>query len=160
MFKKWMILVVFVAALLIVLPVQAHKHTPTGPQIRLDSGPATFPAGEPFHIPHGWGVVPDEFAPVGHWTFELELDGVLLKPTFHWISAFPAQPSMGWPTWVVRTPVFNFPDGMEAGSYTFTGHNIAPCEQAVKYGFYTGTCSTRNEKVVTLTRTLTVTFTE
>jgi hypothetical protein len=155
-----MILVVFAAALLIVLPVQAHGHTPTGPRINLNWGPTTFPAGEPFHITHGWYMMPSEDAPVGLWNFELEVDGVPMKPTFRWIEAYPADPSMGYPTWLVRTPVFNFPDGMEAGSYTFTGHNYAPCEKAVEYGLYPGPCSTPNEKIVTLTRTLTVEFYE
>lgn len=156
MFKKRIFLLVFAAALLIVLPVQAQVDKTIGERINILGGaPTTYPAGEPFHVSHGWSLAAQDNAPAGLWTFELEVDGVSLKPDFieHTVISYD-------PTFLGISYIFNFPDGLSSGLHTFTGHWFIPCGQAVRYGVIPGPCSTPNAKIEVFAIPLTVNFTE
>ena len=153
--KKWIFLVVLVAALLIVLPTQAKGNDPTGERLSLILPPANFPAGEPFHVVHGWYLAPSDENPIGLWSFELYVDDVLLKPDFNTTAVVWYEPTI-----LLVGPLFNFPEGMDAGVHTFTGHWYAPCSVVVDYGWYPGPCSTPNAKIETDTTSVTVEFTE
>lgn len=153
--KKWIFLVILAAALLITIPTQAQGNDPTGERINLFSPPDSYPAGEAFHVNHGWYVAPSDESPIGLWSFELFVDDVLMKPDFNTTTVVWYEPTI-----LLVGPLFNFPDGMSAGYHTLTGHWYAPCGQAVSYGWYPGPCSTPNAKIETNTISITVEFTE
>jgi hypothetical protein len=135
----------------------AADTQPVGDRINVLLGfPASYPANTPFHIRHGWGLLPHVEA--GIFSFELDVDGVPREEDF--VLRFAVPPGLtGLPNVIlVRTWVHNFAAGM-TGTHTFTGHWIAPCDQADDVGEYTGPCRTPNEPVEAITRSLTVTFT-
>ena len=55
--------------------------------------------------------------------------------------------------------LYNFENGMPAGTYTFTGYWWAPCEWAVELGLWFDACPTPNAQVPALIIDHTVTFT-
>ena len=63
----------------------------------------------------------------------------------------PTEIRYGW--------VFNFPEGMDPGPHTFTGHWVWPCRWLVENGHIPGPCPTPNEKTEFLTIEHIVTFT-
>ncbi len=150
--KRTVILLIIVVAALLAMatPAAAKKKERVGSQISLFSPPATFPAGEPFHIAHGWvGSVDRD---IGSNDFELEIDGVLRKEDFVSRSFQGGNPVTFNFSWV-----HNFSDGM-TGTHTFTGHWFLPCQEAVDSDLYPGPCPNPNAKVEVLTRSATVSF--
>lgn len=99
----------------------------------------TFPAGAPFHVAHGWGLVPDrtDADALGKAGFSLELDGSQRRADFV-DKHHETSPALGLLLW--RAWVHNFPDGL-TGTHTFTGRWFGACERLVEGGYYTGTCT-------------------
>ncbi len=65
--------------------------------------------GEAFTVMHGNIVEPGVNSAIGRYTFDLTLNGVLLKPTrtYHSVSFDPL--------WLTRTSLYEFPDGLATG---------------------------------------------
>lgn len=125
--KRLLILIsALVLALLITAPVLAGEHEPTGERINIfDSGYQTYPAGEPFHIFHSW--ITDSIP--GQKFFELEVDGVYLKPTYvEFYTEVYEHVACHY-----RIYYFNFPEGM-TGTHVFKGHWILPCRVYLEEG--------------------------
>jgi F5/8 type C domain len=156
--RKWCALALL-GFLLFAAPASASPGEPVGQRINVYLGtPTTFPADTPFHIEHGWGLAatghPEEN---GIFAFSLDVDGIPRPADFVLRSTELAQVTGYEYPALNRTWVFNFPDGM-TGTHTFTGHWIAPCDDAVSEQGYAGPCDTPNAPVVVATRTVTVTF--
>jgi hypothetical protein len=148
------VLLLCAALLLVAAPLAAEAPSEVGERINVLFGtPDTFPAGEPFHIWHGWDF-PVEDWPPGHFDFQLEMDGVVQSEDHFFVFPILWQGSM----WQLRVWLYNFPDGM-TGTHTFTGHWIAPCQYAVEEYGYPGPCPNPNVEVEALTESLTVRFT-
>jgi len=126
------------AVLLVSFPAAASKAEPTGARISLFSGNQTFPANQPFHISHGWAIVPDfsDYDAIGKYDFTLAVDGTAVDADFV-DKFFVLDPVFGQR--LARFPVFNFPTGM-TGSHTFTGRWFGPCQAVVDGGFVPGPC--------------------
>ena len=114
----------------------ADKHAPVGEQIIVSGDPITFPAGEPFHIQHGfvWFYYINE--PVGNGfalsKMTLEVNGVEVKPdyvTTDWGAYPPDLPYKGG----IKLFTFNFPDGM-TGEVTFVGRYFFTCQSELFAG--------------------------
>jgi len=148
----------FVTVLLIIAlvayttPVAAVRDAPIGERIRVRNASIEFPAGAPFYFQHGW-IQPSTDDAIGVFSFALDVDGMPKQVTFKMFYAESGDPDL-----LTRLWVYNFPEGMAAGTHTFTGHWYAPCQYAVNSLGYPGSCNTPNDKVETTTRTLTVTF--
>jgi hypothetical protein len=150
--KKFIPWIVLLALLMAVVPVAA-KHARTGDQINiLFDPPATYPAGEAFHLAHGWILTKAE-KPFGAYTFQLELDGVVVESDFveRSTTGGPGGPSF------YRLWVFNFPAGL-SGTHTFTGHWMARCQVLVDQGVITGPCADPNAFVDHYSDSITVDF--
>jgi hypothetical protein len=132
-------------------PQPLQPGEPVGERILVDGVDQTFPAGEPFHIMHGYFVFSAE-GPVSSYGFDLEVDGEYQDYDFFIYTGFKEYPVIG------RWWVYNFPDGM-TGTHTFSGHWMAPCKVAIEYG-YEGPCETPYEKVEWNFQEITVTFVE
>jgi hypothetical protein len=112
-----------VAALMfaVVAPAAPASAAPTltGERINLLSPPATFDAGTPFHLRHGWCVTEtSDLRPVRHHDtrFEVRINGLPVKGTVD------LEPQAGEEACLaVKFFVFEFPDGLPAGSYPFDG---------------------------------------
>jgi len=146
------------AALVLTGVAPAAEPVPVGDRINVFAGtPTTYPAGQPFHIRHGWSVgITAHPEQTGLWRFSLDVDGVPRAADDTDFNAEPA-PTTGFDApRLNRGWIFNFPAGM-TGRHTFTGHWIGPCELAVESG-YPGPCNRPNEPVEALTRSLTVDF--
>ena len=135
------------------------QPVPVGDRVNVFIGtPTTFPAGESFHIRHGWGLgatdIPEQ---AGLWSFELEVDGVRRSADLITRSTDPAPTTAFEHPLLNRGWLFNFPAGM-SGVHTFIGHWIGPCRLAVEGGSHTGPCKTPSTPVDVATRTLTVDF--
>jgi hypothetical protein len=151
--KRKVLLLVVIVLLVMAVPVSAKPKTPVGDRINLwGGGPGTFPAGEPFHIKHGWLLILPDEAPVGIWDFQLEVDGVYLTEDF-----ITRQIVGHKPTLVEKYIVYNFADGM-TGTHTFIGHWYGRCQDAVDAGLYPGPCTSPNQVVEYGTHTATVEF--
>ncbi len=151
--KRWtMVLVALAAAWVLALPAAAAKKERMGERLFLfPSAPATFAANQPFHIAHGWILVPDwsDHDAVGKRYFTLEIDGRPVEPSF-------VERSSNGET-LARSWVYNFPAGLPAGTYTFTATWSGACRSLAESGLYSGTCSKPNAVVVAiapLTRTI------
>jgi hypothetical protein len=120
--RGFFVLVGCIAAVLVAaLPATANNKPTTGTQIGLlFQPPATFPANTPFYIEHGFSTTPPFSPPDGtigsgmdagtH--FDLSVDGVAQTGTVD----IDNQPGV----WLKRN-LYNFPDGLPAGSHTFVG---------------------------------------
>ena len=124
-----------------------------------------FPAGDPFYVEHGHGLVKDEDLPRGLFDFVLYVDGAVQKPDYRstnvetnlWLG--PPDNLVFYPWLMFRTNVYNYADGM-TGTHVFTGQWTAPCQWAVDHGYYAGACATQNQVVVMSSVTRTIEFTE
>jgi len=131
--KKMAFLLAVVVMLLLIAPASAREHEPTGDPISLRcpdpedpdcSGTQDYAADTAFYISHGWLDMYPRLVP-GHLTFELEVDGVNVPPTY---VEFTRTQDPEWPQWFLnRIYFFNFPDGM-TGTHTFEGHWTMPCK--------------------------------
>ncbi len=111
----------------------------------------TFPAGQPFHIAHGWWN-PTNIPGVGLFKFSLDVDGSPVSEDFIERSAISGDPDELLWVWV-----YNFPTGM-TGSHSFTGHWTGPCQGLVDMGVFEGLCEKTNEIIESSTRTIIVDF--
>lgn len=149
--KKLVPIIVLLGLLAGTFPAYAKAKERVGDPINLfnafpDPVTIAFPAGDPFHIAHGWVILTDSDA-VGKLDFELEVDGASRKEDFVERTVVGEDPDL-----LTRVWVFNFPEGM-AGTHTFTGHFSGPCYASG------GPCDHPNEKVEILMLELTVNFT-
>jgi hypothetical protein len=126
--KKKILIVLLIPFFVLAIPAAAKTKEPVGQWISLGpASPTEFDANTAFHIIGGvylW--LPDD-VPIGLYEFKLELDGVYLEEDF--VDRFVDDHD---PTTLGRIWVFNFPEGLPSGTYTFTGHFIVPCEEAVE----------------------------
>jgi hypothetical protein len=135
--KKTTLLVMVLVMLLLATPAFAGPKEPVGGQIELYcdegerycQGTREFPAQTPFHISHGWLLLPTWGDQPGQFTFELELDGTIVSPTYvdRWTELTEWGPVL-YGDWV-----YNYPDGM-SGGHTFVGSWIGPCGLALELG--------------------------
>ena len=124
--RRASVLLVAVIALLVASlagPAGAAPATePVGTNVSvIAGGVAELEAGEAFHVEHGWGLVVPEQAPIGHWGFGLDIDGV--------DQGKGKRVNIGEPDGLVRRVLYNYPNGLPAGEYVFTGHWFGPCEE-------------------------------
>lgn len=127
---------------------------PVGERIVLYDPPEPrieFPAGEPFHIRHGW-LDPQDPLELAL-DFELEVDGVLRDEDF----ILTTIDQSGGEQQIGRQWLHNFTDGM-TGTHTFTAHWFAPCQWAVDNVDFPGPCATPDEKIEVKSNSLTVDF--
>jgi hypothetical protein len=120
--RRFLFLVICVAALLVAAsPVAANSTPTTGTRISLFVPPATFPADTPFYIEHGSAcespagdVAGDAAADCmkADTHFDLYLDGTLQPSTVD-VENSPT----GW----VKLNLTNYPAGLTAGRHTFVG---------------------------------------
>lgn len=150
--KKTVIIIVILTLLAIATPASAKKKESVGTSISLFSGPTSFPAGEAFHIAHGWVGVSVDGSVLGLYDFELEIDDVLREEDFITRSFQGGRPSTLTFLWV-----YNFPDGM-IGTHKFTGYWFLPCQEAVDNDLYPGPCPTPSAKVKVFSQTAMVSF--
>jgi hypothetical protein len=151
--KRKILLLVVIVLLVLAVPVSAKPKAPVGERIDIyNVPPPTFPAGEPFHLQHGWRISMPDNAPLTLWTFELEVDGVLIKEDYVMRVVEDQQPL----TMLIRS-VYNFPGGM-TGPHTFTGYWYGRCQDAVDAGLYPGPCEHRNQVVAWGIHTYTIDF--
>jgi hypothetical protein len=147
--KKKFLLIVFAVMLLMAAPAAAKRADPVGEEINvLWWTPTSYPAGDPFHVQHGWLFEDAHGYPMGKFDFELFLDGAPQDC----IKVIENRPYMK------RTRLCNYRDGLPAGPHTFVGNWIAPCQYALDYG-YTSSCAKPNDPFVVFTQTLIVDFT-
>jgi hypothetical protein len=152
--KRWhLALLALVATAVVALPAGAGQKERIGERINLVAGtPATFPANQPFHIAHGWLQIPDrsDYNAVGKTDFTLEVDGPLVDADFIERASEDER--------LRRTWVHNFPEGLPAGTHTFTARWLGTCQSLVDSNVYFGTCTKPTERVATaaspLTRTI------
>ena len=154
--RKSIFVLAVVLLLVAAVPVAAGKgNDPVGEQISVfpgAEGPDEYPAGDPFHIRHGWAAQdPSTDSSIGHFVFELEVDGEYVRHDHLLVTVEDGL--------ITRVFLFNFPDGM-TGQHTFTGHWLMPCRYAVDNGLYAGECAKPNEEVEVLFSELTVDFYE
>ena len=143
LFGAFALLIVTVAG-----PASAAPATePVGERVAvLGGGTVELEAGEAFHVQHGWGPLsPSEAGPIGHWGFWLEIDGVDQG------RGQPVNFAFGPDGGVVRTVLYNYPEGLPAGEYVFTGHWFGPCHEVVEQleaiGLPGFECEFKNEEV-------------
>ncbi|MFZ5915717.1 MAG: FecR domain-containing protein [Chloroflexota bacterium] len=140
-----------------ITPLPAPSPTegePVGQKINLFSPPEPriqFPAGEPFHIQHGWKENQDPLQ-IGL-DFELEVDGILRNEDYLLMTIDPS----GDEQMISRLWLHNFAEGM-TGTHLFTAHWFAPCQWAIDHLDFAGPCSTPNERVEPQPSSLTVDF--
>jgi hypothetical protein len=128
--KKTVLFNIVLVMLLLATPALAREKEPTGDRINIFySGTQEYTANEPFYLAHGYTEVSPHGVP-GQIFFELEVDDVIVKPTYveHMTVVGDDGPLFDL-TWV-----FNFPDGM-TGEHTFEGHWTAPCVVALYFGW-------------------------
>jgi len=132
--KKILVPILFLFLILAsVTPAAADQKIPVGTRINLHNPPATFTAGAPFYITHGFlfyvgqGSVSDQNMR-GVYDFKLEVDGVYQKAAF----VDRTLNTSNDPLTLNDLEVFNFPNGLTAGEHTFSGHWFAPCGKDCK----------------------------
>lgn len=145
--KKIVGFLILLALLVMAAPVSASSKERVGERLNIFvSGSQTFPAGDPFHIAHGWILNPSD-APLGLFAFQLEVDGILQDKDF--TDIYTAHTTT--PEFLYKIFVYNFPHG-ETGEHTFTGHWFVPCQAVYD------DCERPNERVESHTSTVYVTF--
>ena len=150
--SSFVYVILMVALLAFVTPAAAGQDAPVGEKIRVREAAIEFQAGAAFHILHGW-IQPSTDDAIGIFSFTLDMDGNPLNPDTKWFYSESGDPDL-----LTRLWVFNFPQGMPAGTHTFTGHWFAPCQYAMDWLDYPGPCATPNARVETATRNLIITF--
>ncbi len=147
--KKITFVICAILMVLMVSPVQAAAHQPTGDQINIyDSGAQEYPADTAFYILHGWLIAKPNS--IGWLAFELEVDGAIIPATYIDHSGTTMDTyNHAW--------VFNFPDDM-TGVHTFSGHWYLQCNAALRFGFV-AECSHPTAHVDLETSEVVVTFT-
>jgi hypothetical protein len=157
--KKTTVILLVLILFVIATPVAAKVKVLVGERVYLGvlggGSPTTeFSADEPFHILHGWRLAPGTKW-INLYNFELDLDGVRVEEDFilRWSETGDLiYLNTGW--------VYNFPDGMPAGEYVFTGHWYGPCQPLVDNGDYAGPCAQPNEVVEALMLVIPIIFFE
>ena len=147
------------AALAVVGGVSASATEPVGDRIGVLFGtPSTYPAGQAFHIRHGWGIggtaAPEQ---AGIYEFRLDVDGLPRVADGVFRSTDPSPRTVYDAPILNRGWLFNFPEGL-TGQHVFTGHWIAPCKVSIDELGYTGTCRTPADPVEVIRRSVTVDF--
>lgn len=130
-------------ALIFVSSGAAKQNERVGARINLFNGAVqVYPAGQPFHIAHGWGLQPDQsdHDALGKYGFSLAVDGGGTKSDFvekrH--SEVPPFGILQFRTWV-----HNFPSGL-TGTHRFTGRWFGPCQGLVDAAINVGPCEKTN----------------
>lgn len=98
-------------ALAVAVPVLAKSAEPVGTRVNILEGQDVEVSG-PIHVSHGFRISPSDERALGQNEFVLEIDGVEQagqKVVFQ-LDGYP-----------IHTWLFNYPDGLEPGQYTFTG---------------------------------------
>lgn len=151
--KKYACILLLLASFLLIFSTTlAAGNDPVGTRIILSVGPTSMPADTPFHIIHGWsGISPNNSNP-GHRGFEVDIDGVFVKNAYALTTGTKGTGSL------TRLWLYNFQDGLPAGTYVFTGHWYLSCTEAVDYGIFPGPCATPHEKMEVFTIPQVVTF--
>ena len=93
----------------------------SGTPISLFDPPASFPAGVPFHIAHGFGAEGASDTSISNMDahgFELFVDGAQIFAL--------REATLVGDRWVQLQWVFDFPEGLDVGAHTFRGVWIAP----------------------------------
>lgn len=101
-------------------PASAAAPAPVGDQLSLlaclDSGSIDpQPANTAFHVLHGWGLNPGEIEDLGQYRFDLSINGEDYRGKL--IVETTKDPDA--PSTMSRRYLYNFPDGLSAGTYTF-----------------------------------------
>jgi hypothetical protein len=97
----------------------AASRERVGDRISLLDPPATYPADTAFHIWHGFIFESRVDRGYGRYAFQLDVDGVATPADFFDVDILDRGT-------VSKVWVFNFPDGLSAGTHTFTGHWVTP----------------------------------
>ena len=136
-------------AVVVALPASATSKEPTGTAFHMLQGtPTTFTAGAAFYIGNCWLVDPSAGAQ-GKYTIALDVDGTPRGESYTQFSQVLDSNNM---LKNQRCWVWNFPDGMSAGTHTFVEHWFEPCYATP------GPCSKPNAVVERYTLSLTVNF--
>ncbi|HEX7621276.1 MAG TPA: hypothetical protein VF359_08765, partial [Anaerolineales bacterium] len=99
---------------------------------------------------HGWyGLTPGTQA-IGIVDFQMEINGSSARPGVRYDAS---NKQAGCEKFCVGTQ-YDFPNGLPAGTYTFTGNWIVPCQ----YGDNPSECSTPNQAIIISTVTTIITF--
>jgi hypothetical protein len=90
-------------------------------------------ADAPFHVGHGFGLDPGDNKKIGHWTFDLWVDGVKQYSKLD-VSAI-GQPEGSF---LERRYISNFSNGLPAGVHSFVGIWTSPdgsdvCERDITF---------------------------
>lgn len=139
-----------VAALVFALPTAAGSRDRIGPRINVLRGtPTTYPAGAPFRIEHGWSscLAASDLLANGRLGFDLDVDGVEREPSFVDVSRLRKEDTGLACDVLNRSTVYNFPNGLPAGSHTFRGHWIGPCKPLVGDDQYDAICANPAEVI-------------
>jgi hypothetical protein len=136
-------------AVVVALPASATSKEPTGTAFHMLQGtPTTFTAGAAFYIGNCW-LVESSADALGKYTIALDVDGTPRAESYTQFSTL----VLDGVSYNQRCWVWNFPDGMSAGtSHTFIEHWFAPCYATP------GPCSKPNALVERYTLSLTVDF--
>ncbi len=150
--KKIMLIAMVVLMLAVASPAYAYTSRPlpiTGGLISLFVSPQTFQANTPFFIAGGWGGLDfSQTQAIGEYDFKLSIDGVPAGNGLRYIS-----PNIDGTTGVA-VRFYDFPQGLPAGTYTFTGYYYEPCQESSN----PSGCVV-NQQVLEMTASSVVTFT-
>ena len=165
--RRFALIAILTAALVVtaMMPAAAKPtDKPVGVHVNLffPPPPATLnlDADTAFFVSHGWGLVPQDEGPVGRHDFRLDIDGVDQGKGVNLTAGVGYEDPLFFifKGQMARLRLFNFPDGLEAGTYMFTGHWFAPCRAAVEFYGYPGPCPSPNAsiEILTISRTVVV----
>lgn len=155
--KRLYLLLIVLCALLVAVPASAAKPEMLGEQINIFTHtPDEYPAGEPFHIVHGWEGLPLGEIQPGKFDFKLYVDGEFVNEDF--VEREVSQSDEG--PLLLMLWVHNFPGGLETGSHTFDGYWYSSCGYAVEMGYIDGPCEKVNKTILVKFDTHTVLFIE
>ena len=122
MLKKIMMLsaITAVLALTVALPASANRIPTTGSKLSILNPPTMYPANTPFYVLHGVACFTNsnvDLCTNAGTYFVLYVDGVQ-QPSQRYVNE--GKTEDGTPFLQVAN-LTNFPDGLPAGTYTFTG---------------------------------------
>jgi len=106
---------------LVAAPVVAAVDQAVGERLDLRLGDQSFPAGEPFHIDHGYGHEAGD-RQVGLSDFSLDMDGTVLTADF-----IVRAPAIEQGLTFSQLWFYNFPSGL-TGTHVFTRHYFSACD--------------------------------